>query len=292
MTTRYAALLALALAVPGAARAQQITLNASDDAYVQSSAAAETKGTTDAPRLWVRSSTSVTRLTYLKFNVGTITAATRAVLRITVDAALLSTAGSAFRTDVVTAASDTWTENTVTFTNAPAAGTAPIASQEFTAQAAADPDQTYDIDVTAYVLGQVSGDKVVTLVLRDLASTTDVRFHSKENVAGATGPQLIVTGTGTANEDDARARGFSARLVGANPARGAAQLAVDLDAPGALTAVVYDALGRRVATLADEMAGAGTRTLAWDRANAAPGTYFVRIVLDGRAQTLALTLVR
>ncbi len=290
MKNGYGLLLALLLALPGLSSAQTI-LNPTDDAYIQSSAETEAKGTTDPNRLWVRTASTLTRLTYIKFNLGSITGITNAKLRLTVDAALPSTAGAAFRTDVVAAAGDDWSESTITFANAPAAGTTALAGQEFQQQSSTDPDQTYDIDVTEYVRAQAEGDKIVTLVLRDMVSSTDVRIHSKE-ADGGVGPKLVLTATGTAVEDGPEAPAFSARLSGPNPSRTGAEVALTADAPGELNAEVYDVLGRRVARIADGAVGAGARTLRWDAGDAPSGLYFVRITLNGRSLTLPVTLAR
>ena len=68
-----------------------------------------------------------------------------------------------------------------------------------------------------------------------------------------------------------------------HPARGAARLALTLDAPQALRAEVFDARGRRVATLHDGPLAAGAHALVWDAAGAAPGLYLVRVTGAGGA---------
>jgi hypothetical protein len=82
--------------------------------------------------------------------------------------------------------------------------------------------------------------------------------------------------------------GATLALAGANPCAGPVRLRAALAAAGPLTLVVLDAAGRRVATLADGTAAAGTREWAWDAAasHARPGVYFARLTTVRGASTL------
>ena len=75
-----------------------------------------------------------------------------------------------------------------------------------------------------------------------------------------------------------------------NPARGEARMSLTLARPASVDVGVYDAAGRRIATLARGEAPAGTRALAWDGrgaggARAGVGVYFVRAQAGGAAVT-------
>ena len=56
--------------------------------------------------------------------------------------------------------------------------------------------------------------------------------------------------------------------------------------------VVYDLLGRRVATLVDRMQEPGRHQVAWDAGSAASGVYIYRLEAGGQAITRRMTLVR
>ena len=82
-----------------------------------------------------------------------------------------------------------------------------------------------------------------------------------------------------------------------NPTPGAARLTLTTAATGAVRADVFDVLGRRVATLFDGVAAAGTRALDWDGRDAtgaaAPaGVYLVRVEQEGRVAVRRLTVAR
>jgi hypothetical protein len=76
------------------------------------------------------------------------------------------------------------------------------------------------------------------------------------------------------------------------PTREAATVRYALAEAGAVTLGVYDALGRRVATLVDAEHGAGPRTVRLDTRGWASGVYLVRLQTRGGVQTQRLTVVR
>lgn len=82
-----------------------------------------------------------------------------------------------------------------------------------------------------------------------------------------------------------------------NPFRTGTSLALALPREGNVTAVVYDASGRRVRTLADGVRPAGTVRLDWDGADesgrrAAAGAYFVKVRAGGEVRSAKVTLLR
>jgi hypothetical protein len=77
-----------------------------------------------------------------------------------------------------------------------------------------------------------------------------------------------------------------------NPARAGASLTLTLDRPEAVTAALYDALGRRVAVLHDGPLGAGPHAFPLDAARLPAGVYVVRVETPAAALTHRLTLVR
>ena len=84
-----------------------------------------------------------------------------------------------------------------------------------------------------------------------------------------------------------------------NPFNPSTTLSVQLSSAGHLTLRVFDALGRAVATLADDDRRAGTYRFVWDAAHRPSGVYFCRLSVDpadrsgGPArQTIKLLLVK
>ena len=80
--------------------------------------------------------------------------------------------------------------------------------------------------------------------------------------------------------------------LGPNPARGPVTLAVTLPAAADVRAEVYDALGRRVATLASGPLGAGRHVIEWGGGGQPSGVYLVRVRAGGETAERRLTLVR
>jgi hypothetical protein len=79
-----------------------------------------------------------------------------------------------------------------------------------------------------------------------------------------------------------------------NPAHGEVALSFTLGAPAEVRLVVYDALGREVAVLAEGRREAGGHTVRWAGRTgaAAPGAYLVRLTAGERTLTRRVTLAR
>ena len=74
-----------------------------------------------------------------------------------------------------------------------------------------------------------------------------------------------------------------------NPTRETVELALTLPGEGALSATVYDLLGRRVAVLADDAHVSEAHTLSVDARDLAPGLYVIRTTVRTATGTEALT---
>ena len=296
--SRTLALLALlALALPTSA---QTVLSPADDAYVQSNAADTPQGTTDPDRLWIRTASSLTRATYLKFDVSGLSGPVEsAILRVTVDVA--PSTDEVDRMDAVGAANDDWTEAAITFNNAPAPddGSSFVASvNSVSRQTSTDPNQSYEFDVTDLVKSD-GADGAVTIVLTDLTQTAgvDIRIFSKDETSG-NGPTLTVTtGSGTAAEDGPTPQDLRVATGRPNPFGDRTTLSYELSRPGHLSVDVFNVLGQRVATLRDGSVSAGEGSVVWDGTGAnggqlASGVYAVRFDFDGEVRTRAVTIVR
>jgi len=107
--------------------------------------------------------------------------------------------------------------------------------------------------------------------------------------------ERLIDGGTTAAEPPAAAPA-PALAVAPNPSRAGVSVTISLSAPADARVAVYDALGRRVATLHDGPAPAGAHALWWDgragAGRAAPGAYVVRLEAAGASATRRLTLLR
>ncbi len=97
--------------------------------------------------------------------------------------------------------------------------------------------------------------------------------------------------------DGPRADALTLELASPNPSRGATQVRYQLPRSGAVDLAVFDAAGRRVATLASGDAAAGTRTATWDGHDpsgraAGAGLYWLRLVQGSEERTTRIVRMR
>ena len=76
------------------------------------------------------------------------------------------------------------------------------------------------------------------------------------------------------------------------PATDRVNVALQLSEATGIQVEVYDILGRRVKSLVDGTAPAGTQRLEWIPQNEPPGLYFVRLTLDGAIETKTIMLLK
>jgi len=174
----------------------QITLEAKDNGYTKGGVAADSNYYSDPSYLLrVRGSASADnqRRAYIKFDLSTVTQAfQKAELRITINRVVAITGGLINRADIFTVANDNWSEQTLTWNNAPVRGNY-LFTQEFSSKTTAMADTVYSLDITNYVQSEYNGDKIVTICMVDtLNNGTDIRFWSNRSLL-ATGPELVLT---------------------------------------------------------------------------------------------------
>lgn len=104
---------------------------------------------------------------------------------------------------------------------------------------------------------------------------------------------ILRDGTQTGIEDaDVSLPDATTLLSYPNPVRGEAAIVFALDAPQHVRLAVYDLMGREVAVLADEYASAGTKTVRFDAAGLASGTYVYRLATERGVESRTLTVVQ
>lgn len=88
-------------------------------------------------------------------------------------------------------------------------------------------------------------------------------------------------GEGTSIEDNAQAQGFSLHGSFPNPFRSATTIEYTLERAAEVEVVVYDVLGREVATLAKGAQAAGTAQVEWDATGLPTGLYIAQLRVNG-----------
>ena len=137
----------------------------------------------------------------------------------------------------------------------------------------------------------------VTLTFRPGRRSVGEYTATLQAFEAATGAALEVPLTLTVTQGtDAEGEGMEpeeARLaVYPNPSVGAATVTLTLPGAADVAVVVYDVLGRRVATLADGRMEAGTHRLPLDGSRLPSGVYLVRAELSGEVITQRITILR
>lgn len=94
----------------------------------------------------------------------------------------------------------------------------------------------------------------------------------------------------TSSADDPATTAPTLALAGPHPTRGAVALRITLPQAGDVRLDVLDALGRRVARLADGTRGAGDHIVRWDASRAAPGLYVARLAAGGTSRTMRIVV--
>ncbi len=105
-------------------------------------------------------------------------------------------------------------------------------------------------------------------------------------------PLTLEVTPGTVSEEEGAEPEVSSLEVYPNPSVGLATVALTLDAASETRVVVYDVLGRQVATLYAGDLSAGAHRFAFDAAGLPSGLYLVRVEGDGVRLSRRVTLVR
>ncbi len=171
----------------GTGNSSVVTLSPIHDAYVRGgSYAGNNYGSETELLIKETSNLDFKRMSYLQFDVYDVDQLEKATLRLYAKSAKTSQI-------VVSGTTDDWTEGTITYSNAPKAGSA-IGSQ-----AVNTADKYYEWDVTAYVSAQMSGDDLASFIITDIATDkNNIGFYSKE--AGSNMPELVITRVNVANQ--------------------------------------------------------------------------------------------
>jgi hypothetical protein len=155
------------------------------DAYVRDGTYAGINYGSD-PTLVVKKigSTSYARQTYLKFDMSLVNGANVISAKLHVYGKVVDGVGTTSNVEAYGVNDDSWTESGLAWNNKPA-----LSSLQSTVNIDSIANGWREFDVTAYVQGQLTGDKLVTIGLKDLGGYGSI-FTSRE---GAMAPYLSFT---------------------------------------------------------------------------------------------------
>ncbi|QGQ95108.1 right-handed parallel beta-helix repeat-containing protein [Paenibacillus psychroresistens] len=158
--------------------------SSTDDSFIKDGSSASTNyGTNTTLEIKKSATAGFTRKSYLKFNLSALSSINSAVLKLYGNN---TTDTTSVTVSIFAAASDTWTESALTWNNAPVETGSVLATTAVNSTA-----QLYSFNITNYAQSQLSGDKIVTLIVE--TTTADdklITFNSDENSVNK--PQLII----------------------------------------------------------------------------------------------------
>jgi hypothetical protein len=250
--------------------------------------------------------TNVERCTYIKFDLSSISEnIVSAKLMLTVLRAVQNpNAGGLPRADFYLLDDDSWSENSLTWSDAPHTWDNPpdqyLFSYSFNIHNTDDPDTTYTFDVTQYVVSEA--DKVVSFFIADtleLESGTFIRFYSKESALESRRPVLMIETGGTAIEDDfvTVAERFSLSQNYPNPFNPETRITYSLKEDGYVEMAIYNLQGQKVRTLINQNVSKGVHHAIWnglDQQNqlVSSGVYFCKLISNKKVSTIKMLLTR
>ncbi|HTR99962.1 MAG TPA: T9SS type A sorting domain-containing protein, partial [Bacteroidota bacterium] len=121
-----------------------------------------------------------------------------------------------------------------------------------------------------------------TYAFTDPAGTVSSAYRLKQiDLDGSVQYSSAVTATVAPAEDAAHPSAFFLSRNYPNPFNPSTQITYGLPSPGVVSLVVFDILGREVATLASGYRQAGTYTARWDATGSASGLYIARLRITG-----------
>jgi hypothetical protein len=292
----------LAIVLPAILPAQT-TLSSAGEAYVTGGINRFTIYGADTT-LRVRSSPTsadVLRRIYIKFDLSSVSGSIDvAKLKMVCDKAVNdSTTTPPYaldRADFFTVSNDTWREDSITYklSDSLYPRQSYLFSQQFVRRASTDPDTTYEWDVTSYVQTEYSGDKVVSFCLLDTTKNrTNLYFWSKRNKQGVPGPLLIINPqTGVNDNNGFVPDKFLLKQNYPNPFNPVTTIDYSVPSEQFIKLVVFDNLGRNVATLVNENKSPGNYTVKFDASKLSSGLYYCSLTSAKAHDTKIMVLLK
>ncbi|MFL5747882.1 MAG: DNRLRE domain-containing protein, partial [Niastella sp.] len=269
---------------------QLFTLLPTQDAYVRDGANATlVHGVIDSTLLMTKinptTATGNNRESYLLFNANSVSGTINSV-KLKVYGKVDQTTVASIPVGVFSVANTSWTENSLTWNNKPAAGTTALASADI-------PSAAYDYaiwDVTSYVRSEIAaGRKLIALSLKSLASN-DSRIFFNSAETGNNPPQLVIDATTSTQRmivasmiDQSTKAATGATLQSyPNPFKNNNTIVFNLKTPGHVYLSVYDLTGKEVAVLVNGNQAAGTHQATFEPRRLPAGIYTLKMVHNGK----------
>lgn len=270
-------------------------LTTTDDAFVRGGTyAGDNYGTNSSLVVKGHNTDSYRRESYLKFDLSGITeTVTNATLRLKVNN---DDAGPTHALRFVS--DDSWSESTITWNNKPATGTS-LGSATSPAIG-----EWFEVDITAQVQTELSGDGVISLNLHETSNNNYVSYHSNNAADSDNFPRLVLTTIPQAANRIASAESSETALRDVlknedrpekspilysypNPFQHLTNIVFTLEDPEPVNLLVYDLRGRLVNTLLSESLAAGSHRVNWNgtdsRGRRSPaGIYLLRLKTANR----------
>jgi len=149
-----------------------------------------------------------------------------------------------------------------------------------------------DTSVPSTYCDDDSGSDLTSLVTITATSAGQEFAVRVRGFGGAEGLIFLTSSPSTATAEEAGPERFTLSAPFPNPAGGLVHLGATLAEAGAVRAEVFDALGRRVAVVADGEVAAGDVAWTWDAAGQPAGVYVVRMSTEDEVRTQTVTVVR
>jgi hypothetical protein len=205
--------------------------------------------------------------------------------------------GSPTKAFIFAVPDDNWNESAITWNNAPAA-----ASLLDSLTAITNPGEIYTFNVTGFVASELSGDKRVSLLVKDIRSTNKaVDFGRRKSEH----PPTLIVETGVPTQAPSEAKAMANVIPQAiqlhqnypNPFQQATGIDYKLLQSAHVKLVIYDVNGREVSTLVDGFQHTGTYAYVWEGVDAGGrqlpgGIYFCRIQSGVYLKTIKIILMK
>ncbi|MGH7494261.1 MAG: DUF7594 domain-containing protein [bacterium] len=275
-----------------------VDLNPTDDSYVRGGSYASRNYNLDNKlRLREAKDRNNDYYVYLKFDLGKVIGAiTSATLKLYCQGRPSNSPAMAF---VYSVPIDTWSETTITRNNAPAAGRLLSSRKDISTVG-----EVYTFDVTNFAVAEMSGDKVITLMLKDDAVMNRVAdFGQRENSDPARRPTLVVVSGARKFADPAETNVVAIPATHyleqnyPNPFHLATEIRFQLPSASQVTVKIFNLIGEEVWTLSAGPQEAGYHSVRWDGKDrhgnpVANGVYFYQLQADNISEMRTMSLLR
>jgi hypothetical protein len=232
--------------------------------------------------------------TYLKFDLSGISGSILyAVLNLTIKEGGLPD-GSPASVDVYSVTDDSWLEAGIKWNNAPPGVTHLDSEINISSE-----NGVYGWDVSSFVASEFSGDKVVSLMLRDNAvKNIQADFYGRvEDYPPILTIVNDTTGASSVNTEIELPIDYSLHQNYPNPFNPVTEIRYQLPQSNHIKLTVHDVRGRLVSTLIDKYEAAGKYTTTWngtdtDHYRVPSGIYMCRYQADKYIKTIKMILIR